>query len=258
MPKKNSNNSVPKEKKVTMHVTDTGAKHYMHWLCAPGNKCIPTDEPMFTDNTNWRIFRIMAEFVEGFEFLSKLKGEVTIFGSARSLPTSKHYQDAQRLGYLLGKGGYSVITGGGPGLMEAANRGAFDAGGESIGLNIQLPIEQRTNSYVKRGLGFHYFFTRKVMLSASAQAYVFMPGGFGTLDEMSEMVTLKQTGKIPSDVPIILFGKAYWKPFLDWVSTTMCDQYRYIETEEIGIINVVDTPEEAMKIINKTSERAFG
>ena len=250
--------SEPK-KKVTMHVTETGAKHYMHWLCMPGNKCVPTsDEPMFTDNTNWRIFRIMAEFVEGFEFLSKLKGEVSIFGSARALPNSRYYQEAQRLGFLLGKGAYTVITGGGPGIMEAANRGAFEAGGESVGLNIQLPIEQRTNSYVKRGVGFHYFFTRKVMLSASAQAYVFMPGGFGTLDEMSEMVTLKQTGKIPSDVPIILYGKKYWQPFLDWVAETMCKDYRYIETEEIGIINVVDSPEEAMKIINKTKERPFG
>lgn len=244
--------------RVTSHLSDTGVKHFHHWLCAPGNKCVPSEGPMFTDNTNWRIFRIMAEFVEGFEFLSKLKGEVTIFGSARAVSGTPYYKIARELGAMLAKKGYTVITGGGPGVMEAANRGAFEADGESVGLNIQLPVEQRTNKYVKRGLGFHYFFTRKVMLSASAQAYVFFPGGFGTLDEMTEMVTLIQTGKIPSNVPVILIGSDYWRPFFDWVQKTMCEKHRFVETEEIAIMQIVDTPEEAMKIIQRTSERPFG
>lgn len=254
-PKKKS----PKlRKRVTMHVSDTGAKRYIRWLCAPGNKCVPVDEPLFTENVNWRIFRIMAEFVEGFEFLSKLKKEVSIFGSARAMPTDPYYKMARKLGQLLGKKGYTVITGGGPGIMEAANRGASDVGGESVGLNIQLPIEQRTNEYVKKGIGFHYFFTRKVMLSASAQAYVFFPGGFGTLDEMSEMVTLVQTGKIPSHVPVVLVGKAFWEPFLRWVHDVMSQENRFIEKEEVSIMRIVDTPEDAMAIIEKTSEREFG
>ena len=174
------------------------------------------------------------------------------------MPSSPYYQEARKLGVLLAKKGYTMVTGGGPGIMEAANRGAFEGGGESVGLNIQLPIEQRTNRYVKKGIGFHYFFTRKVMLSASAQAYVFFPGGFGTMDEMTEMVTLRQTGKIPGTVPVILYGKKFWEPFLAWVRTSMCDEQRFVEKEEMGIIHLVDSPEEALKIIETTSERAFG
>lgn len=247
------------KKKVTVSVSDTGAKRYVHWLCAPGNVCIPTEEaPVFTESLQWRIFRIMAEFVEGFEFLSKLKREVSIFGSARAMTNDPYYQQARTLGALLAKKGYTMVTGGGPGIMEAANRGAFDAGGPSVGLNIQLPIEQRTNKYVRKGIGFHYFFTRKVMLSASAQAYVFFPGGFGTMDEMTEMVTLVQTGKIPKSVPVILYGREFWQPFLDWVKASMSKRHRFVEPEELEIIRLVDTPEEAVKIIEKTSERAFG
>ncbi len=257
-PKSKVQSPKPLTHRVTSSITETGAKRYEHWLCAPGNVCLPTEEPNFTDSLQWRIFRIMSEFVEGFEFLSKLKGEVTIFGSARATSASPRYKAARDLGFKLAKKGYTVITGGGPGIMEAANRGAFEAGGESVGLNIQLPIEQRTNRYVKKGMGFHYFFTRKVMLSASAQAYVFFPGGFGTLDEMTEMVTLVQTGKIPSNVPVILYDKKFWQPFLDWVKTAMTEQHRYVETEEMAIINLVDTPEEAIKIIAKTRERPFG
>ena len=251
--------SLKLRKKTTTTVSETGTKRFVHWLCAPGNVCLPTaEEPEFTESPQWRVFRIMAEFIEGYEFLSKLKGEISIFGSARAMPGDPHYKAARELGVRLAKLGHAVVTGGGPGIMEAGNRGAFEAGGESIGLNIQLPIEQRANKWVKRGLGFHYFFTRKVMLSASAQAYVFFPGGFGTLDEMTEMITLVQTGKIPKNVPIILFGKAYWQPFLDWVNMTMCQKYRYVEKEEVAIIQLVDTVEDAVKIIRKTSERKYG
>jgi uncharacterized protein (TIGR00730 family) len=238
-----------------------GGDRLAHWLCMPNHTCVPVtpeETRSFTESANWKIFRIMAEFIEGFEFLSKLKNEVTIFGSARAMPGTPHYEAARKLGALLGKKGYSVITGGGPGIMEAANRGATEAGGVSVGLNIELATEQRINPYVNKAMGFHYFFTRKVMLSASAQAYVFFPGGFGTIDEMSEMLTLIQTAKIPRHVPFILFGSAFWKPFMAWAKQAICEEHRYIEPEELDIIQIVDTPEEVMKLIAKTSERNFG
>lgn len=234
-------------------------KRYVHWLNEPGKTCPPVvATPLFTDSPQWRVFRIMAEFIEGFEFLSKLKQEVSVFGSARITESSHHYQEAQKLGYLLGKRGYSVLTGGGPGIMEAANRGASEAKSESIGLNIQLAHEQRTNPYVTKSIAFHYFFTRKVMLSASAQAYVYFPGGFGTMDEMTEMVTLVQTGKIPSDVPIILVGKKFWQPFVDWANQMMVMEHKFVDPEEMKILHLVNTAEEAVKIIQSTHERSFG
>ncbi len=232
-------------------------KRFTHWLCNTNNTCVPVEEEGFTENINWKIFRIIAEFVEGFEFLSKLKNEVTFFGSARSGPSDPYYQVARELGFLCGKNGYAVITGGGPGVMEAANQGAFESGGESVGINIMLPMEQRQNSYVRRSMGFHYFFTRKVMLSASAQAYVFFPGGFGTMDELFEMVTLIQTGKMSDQVPVILMGKAFWQPLLAWIRQAMADQYRYISPEDMDIFHLVDTAEEAFKIIKKTKERVL-
>ncbi len=234
-------------------------KRYAHWLCNPKHPCPPEPEKLdaFTDNPNWRIFRIMAEFIEGFEFLDKLSKEVTIFGSARTTVEEKYYQEAKRMGYLLGKAGYTVITGGGPGIMEAANWGAYEAGGESVGLDISLPTEQRRNQFVTQAMGFHYFFTRKVMLSASAQAYIFMPGGLGTLDELSEMVVMIQTGKMTKNVPIILVGRSFWAPFLEWVKKTMFEEYRYVAKEDLELFNVVDKPEEAMAIIKATHERPY-
>jgi len=248
----------PYAKKEIAKTETTGSSRFVNWICAPGNVCLPTGEPQsFTESTQWRIFRIMAEFIEGYEFLSKLKHEVSIFGSARAMPNDPYYMQARELGRRLAQKGYTMVTGGGPGIMEAANRGAYEGGGESIGLNIQLPIEQRTNRYVKKGIGFHYFFTRKVMLSASAQAYVFFPGGFGTLDEMTEIVTLVQTGKIPPNVPIILYGKTYWAPFFEWVNRSMQAEHRYVEKEELKIINLVDSVDEVVKIIATTFERPF-
>ncbi len=141
--------------------------------------------------------------------------------------------------------------------MEAANRGAFEAGGESVGLDISLPLEQRRNPYVRSSMGFHYFFTRKVMLSASAQAYVFFPGGYGTLDELFEVATLIQTGKMSSGVPIILVGHAFWMPMLDWIEHVMWEEDRYIDKPDVGILQVVDSAEEAYRIIHKTKERTL-
>lgn len=233
----------------------TGQKRLTRWLCNTNNTCIPIETENFTENINWKIFRIMAEFIEGFEFLSKLKNEVTVFGSARSNPADPFYKLAQRFGYLCAKGGFTVITGGGPGIMEAANRGAFDAGGESIGINIQLPLEQRENEYVKRSAAFHYFFTRKVMLSASSQAYIFFPGGFGTLDELFEMLTLIQTGKMSDQVPIILVSKKYWQPMITWLSESVYDEYHDINAEDLELFHLVDTAEEAFEIVKTTQER---
>lgn len=235
-----------------------GERRYHKWL--KEKPALPMHDRLhsFTDDPNWRIFRIMAEFIDGFEFLDSLRSEVTIFGSARAQTDDVYYQLAKELGYKLGKEGYTMVTGGGPGIMEAANWGAYEGGGVSVGLDIELPTEQRRNQFVTRAIGFHHFFTRKVMLSASAQAYIFFPGGFGTLDEMSEMVTLIQTGKIPRNVPVILFGKKFWSKFLEWVETEVLEENRYVSEKDFDILHVVDTTEEAMKIIRKTTERPYG
>ncbi len=237
---------------------DTINQHRAYrWICDQDDRCSPYFEDDFTENINWRIFRIMSEFVEGFEFLSQLHREVTFFGSARLSPRNKYYKMARDLAALCAKEKYTVITGGGPGIMEAANRGAFEEGGESVGLNISLTEEQRKNKYVKKSKGFHYFFTRKVMLSASAQAYVFFPGGFGTLDELFEVVTLIQTGKMSSDVPVILVGSDFWEPLLNWIKHELRDKHETIGKEDISILRLCDSPKAAMNIINATSERVL-
>ncbi len=238
--------------------TGTPAVHrFKHWVCNDNNTCVPWEGDRFADNINWRIFRIMAEFVEGFEFLSNLNKEVTFFGSARVQPQHPYYKSARQLASLLAKDGFTVITGGGPGIMEAGNRGAFEAGGQSVGLDIALPMEQRRNPYVNQSKAFHYFFTRKVMLSASAQAYVFFPGGFGTFDEMFEVITLIQTGKMSDQVPVILVGKDYWTGLLDWIKAVMMEKHHFIEPPEFDIIHLVDSADEAFRIIKNTKERTL-
>lgn len=218
---------------------------------------IPIDQPFdFSDDANWRVFRIMAEFVDGFEFLYPLRKEVTFFGSARLPESSRWYEEARKLGRSLAEHGFTVITGGGPGIMEAGNRGAYEGGGGSIGLDIELPEEQRRNAYVKKGIGFHYFFTRKVMLSASAQAYVFFPGGFGTLDEFFEMITLIQTKKMES-VPVVCVGKEFWKPLNDWIHTTLAEELETISPEDVDLYTIIDTAEEAFELIKDSKERKY-
>jgi hypothetical protein len=205
----------------------------------------------------WRIFRIMAEFVEGFQFLSESSKEVSIFGSARLQPSSKWYQEAEKLGEMLVKNGYTVITGGGPGIMEGANKGAFKIDPRrSIGLNIQLPNEQRTNAFVGKAKGFYYFFTRKVMLAASAQAYIFFPGGFGTLDEFTEILTLVQTKKMHHS-PLVLVGREFWAPFIAWAENFMADRLGTIAKNDLKLFHVVDTAEEAMKLVRTSRERTI-
>jgi len=210
----------------------------------------------FTENANWRIFRIMAEFVEGFEFLYPLRREVTIFGSAQLAEDSPWYQEARRLGALLAEAGFTVITGGGPGIMEAANRGALEAGGESIGLDIELPTKQRRNDYVKKGIGFHYFFTRKVMMSASAQAYIFFPGGLGTLDEFFEISTLVQTEKM-EPVPVVAVGADFWNPLDAWMRTKLLDELGTIAPKDVEIYSIVDTAEAAFLAVKDSKERKY-
>ncbi|MBP7162398.1 MAG: TIGR00730 family Rossman fold protein [Candidatus Omnitrophica bacterium] len=195
----------------------------------------------------WRVFRIMAEFVDGFDQLSRIGDAVTIFGSARTGVKHKMYKNAQKTAQLLVKEGYSVITGGGPGIMEAANRGAFTKPNQSIGLNIELPFEQKPNRYISHLIKFHYFFCRKVMFVKYAKAFVIFPGGFGTLDEFFESVTLIQTGRIDR-FPVVLFGSAYWGGLIDWLKESMLAEGN-IQREDLDIFTIVDKPEEVVAAI---------
>ncbi len=200
-------------------------------------------------SASWRIFRIMAEFVDGFSFLANVQRSVTFFGSARLRESSQYYESARTLARRLAEAGYSIVTGGGPGIMQAANQGAVDGNGESYGINIQLPHEQRINPYVRAGISFHYFFSRKVILDYSAEAYVFFPGGFGTLDEFFELVTLAQTGKLERDVPILLIGREYWQPLISWMEETLRDRLAAIAPADLRLWTLTDDLDEAMAII---------
>ncbi len=203
-----------------------------------------------TIQDSWRLFRIMAEFVDGFEALAKYHPAVSIFGSTRVKPGDEVYQKAQRIGQLLAENGFSVITGGGPGVMEAANKGAFSAGGKSIGLNIELPLEQKPNPYANITLSFRYFFVRKVMFVKYAVAYIILPGGFGTMDELLESVTLIQTHKI-KPFPVILVGSKYWKGLLDWIKGVVLKEGK-ISPTDLDILQLIDEPAEIVKTIKKT------
>lgn len=191
---------------------------------------------------SWRVFKIMSEFVEGFEELCHIKPAVSMFGSARLKPEHAYYQQAMQVARLLSDAGFSIISGGGPGVMEAANRGAFEGKSVSVGLNIELPKEQTPNQYQNVSLNFSHFFTRKVMFVKYAAAYVVCPGGFGTLDELAEMLTLRQTRKTP-EIPIILMNKEFWAPLLDWFKNTLCEQ-DLIQQADFNLFKVVDTPQE--------------
>ena len=169
-------------------------------------------------------------------------------------PQARYYKEAMELAQRLGKAGFKIVTGGGPGIMEAANKGAKEAGVESIGLNIQLPLAQRTNDYVTRGIGFHYFFTRKVMLSAAGQAYVFFPGGYGTLDEFFDMMNLIQTKKM-EHLPVVLYGEEFWRPLERYLQAVVAETYHGVEPEELRLFTVVDSVEAACKILSKSKPR---
>ena len=189
----------------------------------------------------------MGEFVEGFDTLARLGPAVSIFGSARTLPSDPHYQAAEANARLLAEEGFAVVTGGGPGIMEAANKGANEAGGESVGCNIELPFEQGMNAYVKTAINFRYFFVRKTMFVKYAEAFIIFPGGFGTMDELFEALTLIQTGKV-RDFPVVLFGKEYWQGLLTWLHDTMARD-RKIHDSDLNLLVVTDSPEEAVEVV---------
>ena len=199
---------------------------------------------------SWRVFRIMSEFVQGFEVLRSHGLAVTVFGSARTPTNHPDYKAAEELSAKLAKKNFTIITGGGPGIMEAANVGAFKVGGHSIGFNIELPFEQKLNPYVTESLDFDFFFSRKVMLAFAAEAYVYFPGGFGTLDEFLEIVTLIQTKKIKR-IPIVLYDKQFWTPLLAWFKQTLVKEYKTVSKEDLDLFVVVDSVDEAYKYIVK-------
>lgn len=206
----------------------------------------------FTHTDTWRVFRIMGEFVEGFDELASVTRGVAIFGSARTRPEDPQYRAAQETAALLARAGFAIITGGGPGIMEAANRGALDAGGVSIGCNIELPFEQRPNPYQTRSMTFKYFFVRKTMFVKYSRAFIIFPGGFGTLDELFESLTLIQTRKI-RNFPVVLFGSQYWGGMMEWIKNTLLTEGK-INEKDINLLKVTDSPAEAVDIISKSQD----
>ena len=224
----------------------------------PASKLPQTGEPEkgdFRGSLHWRVLRIMSELIEGWQFLADFDKTVTFFGSARFKEGERWYEEARKLGTMLAKEGLAVVTGGGPGIMEAGNKGAVEGDGESIGLNIKLPTEQRINPFVRQSTAFHYFFVRKLMLSYAARAYVFFPGGLGTLDEVFEILTLIQTKKISDKIPVVLVGKEFWNPIHVWLQEEIFGKIHAIDEEDLKLYAIVDTAEEAFEIVKKAPPR---
>jgi uncharacterized protein (TIGR00730 family) len=210
-------------------------------------KLLERPEPAFLGTDPWRALRILGEFVEGFDAMARVGPAVTVFGSARTRPEDPIYETARAIGRRLAEAGFAVITGGGPGAMEAANRGCREGGGLSVGCNIELPHEQGMNPYVDLGVEFRYFFARKVMFVKYADGFVILPGGFGTLDELAEALTLIQTGKI-HHFPVILVGTHYWSGFIDWMRDVLLTADA-ISAEDLGLLSMTDDPEEVIRIL---------
>lgn len=209
----------------------------------------PEPEDSFKSSDSWRTFRIMAEFVQGFDNLAMITRGVSVFGSARTHPNDANYIAARETGKLLAEAGFEVITGGGPGIMEAANRGAQEAGGVSVGCNIELPFEQIPNPYQNLSLTFKYFFVRKTMFIKYSNAYIIFPGGFGTMDEVFEALTLIQTRKI-RNFPVVLFNSQYWRGMLSWISSVMLNE-KNINPEDLQLLHLTDSPKDAVDFIIK-------
>jgi hypothetical protein len=219
-------------------------------------KLLQTPKPdEFTHTDTWRVFRIMGEFVQGFDDLAPITNGVAIFGSARVTQEDPMYYAAKETGSLLSKAGYAVITGGGPGIMEAANRGAYEASGMSIGCNIELPFEQKPNPYQTRSLTFNYFFVRKTMFVKYSCAFIIFPGGFGTMDELFESLTLIQTRKI-KNFPVVLIGTEFWRGLLDWLKNKMLSEGKISESD-LKLLYLTDSPKEAVEIIVKSQTAAL-
>jgi uncharacterized protein (TIGR00730 family) len=210
----------------------------------------PTD---WVHTDPWRVMRIQAEFVEGFGAMADVGPAISVFGSARTTPEDPAYALAEQVGARLARAGYAVITGGGPGIMEAANKGASEAGGLSVGLGIELPFEQRLNDWVDLGINFRYFFARKTVFVKYAQGFVVFPGGFGTMDELFEAITLVQTGKVTS-FPLVLMGRQFWQPLIDWIGTTLLGSAK-ISAEDLNLLTVTDDPAEAIEVILAADRR---
>jgi uncharacterized protein (TIGR00730 family) len=206
----------------------------------------------FTRSDTWRVLRITGEFIEGFDNLATVTRAVSIFGSARTLPDDPYYKAAQETAGLLARAGFGIITGGGPGIMEAANRGAFEASGLSIGCNIELPFEQRSNPYLTRSLTFKYFFVRKTMFVKYSTAFIIFPGGFGTLDELFESLTLIQTRKI-KNFPVVLFGSGYWGGMINWLKEVMLKEGK-ISADDLTRLHITDSPAEVVEIISRSQD----
>jgi uncharacterized protein (TIGR00730 family) len=216
-----------------------------------GNGTLHRSPGTLTDqlnNDSWRIFRIMAEFVEAFEVMANVGPAVSLFGSARTKPDDPYYRQAEETARLLAREGLAIITGGGPGIMEAANKGAYEAGGTSIGLNITLPQEQEANRYQTTSLDFHYFYARKVMFVKYASAFICFPGGYGTLDEFFEVLTLVQTLKV-EPYPIVLYGSGYWTGLVDWIKAQLLP--KFIDPEDVDIFRIVDSPKDAVRLVKQ-------
>jgi uncharacterized protein (TIGR00730 family) len=211
---------------------------------------LPDNMPVadFTSEDTWRIFRIMAEFVEGFEMLSRIPKAVTVFGSARTRPGEPDYARAEELGRALAHAGHTVITGGGPGEMEAVSKGAFEAGGQTVGVCIELPYEEKPNPYLTRTISFRYFFVRKVMFVKYSKAFVILPGGFGTLDELFEALMLVQTRKVPT-FPVILAGDGFWDGLLGWLSSSLLRR-GMIGPEDLSLLQRANTPAEVVELLS--------
>ncbi len=214
---------------------------------------IPRERRAFTKTDSWRVLRIMGEFVEGFDTLSDVYHAVTVFGSARTTPDDPYYEKAVETARRLAEEGFPIITGGGPGIMEAANRGCQEGNGLSIGCNIELPFEQGLNPYVERAIHFRYFFVRKTMFVKYSTAFIVFPGGYGTMDELFEALTLIQTGKV-KHFPVILFGRAYWQGLADWLRDRVAGEGK-IATTDLELFTLTDSPGEAVAIVRQARER---
>ena len=212
----------------------------------------PEPDDVFKSSDSWRVFRILGEFVNGFDSLATITRGVSIFGSARTTEDNEYYIAARETGRLLAEAGFEIITGGGPGIMEAANRGARDAGKISVGCNIELPFEQTQNPYQTKSLTFKYFFVRKTMFIKYSNAYIIFPGGFGTMDEVFEALTLIQTRKI-RNFPVVLFGSQYWRGLVSWMTSVMLNE-KNINAEDLGLIYLTDSPQDAANFVIKTYE----
>ncbi len=223
----------------------------LEWRFTDDEALLRSPEPndLFKSSDSWRVFRIMGECVNGFDSLATITRGVSIFGSARTPEDSEYYEAARETGKLLAESGFEVITGGGPGIMEAGNRGAFEAGGVSVGCNIELPFEQEPNRYQNHELSFKYFMIRKTMFVKYSNAYVIFPGGFGTMDEVFEALTLIQTRKI-RNFPVVMFGSTYWKGLLSWLTSTMLSE-KNIDPDDLGLMYLTDSPSDAVEFIKK-------